>query len=986
MDGITHETVIPNPILSISCNSCQNYAPVLCEPVAMQTYSIIPNQDALAHMAQQIWTIAAASDARPLVILSTAGPNLSLRLALEANRPPSHTLLPEVHSLADWLALAPDGLRLPLPQSNTERILQTYASIETHPNLRAWFTTEGEGGAWSLANAIVSACDLLSQSVVPQLAWNAEQLELEQGIEHVQHKLTQAITEAYPRLAQELVTKESAVLLAFWRYLSSVRDPVITQHLALVSHLRHWRINPLTRRPLIWIETIEENDAQARAHQTFLGHCEMFISVHRFVMDWTQVGLWPETMAASPETALEEQLRTNQTALHHKAISCLSAKRFEDLAWEATHCIEGHLIAGRTQIALVAQDRLLARRTRALLARLGPGLSIEDETGWKLSTTRAAAALHAWLELLRCPPQGPSAIALLEFLKNPFLDISGLLETTPEEIAVLISELESMLLLKQARASWVSFYLAIEAGASPEFDPRLHRLLQSIRERVNSWQSPDMQNLQCTKALAQLHDDLSHFGMRHQFERDAAGLQLLAMLDKLGIEQHQLSSLRMPLAEWIQFLKTRIEDEVYRERASDASARVTILPLSATRLRRFDAVVMVGCDERQLPSYGETPLFFSETLCQILGGTDIAWQYRQQARDLSQLLASYSHIDLLWQSEGASGEPLRPSPWIVRLQTHLPKLATRQTNRFTRSAVAAPMTMSQATRLDGLPMPTRMSPSAYRALRAGPYQYYVRSLLGLRKRKDLDEELDASVLGQVLHHILRNFFQELKSTEAREAQRMKDPEFRREWMLTHLMSASEQGFGRLLEGDLRALGNLRDWQKQIPSFVEWQLERESQDWHFHDAERKLGFEFTFSDDHGQAHQIRIEGYADRIDQKSHSTSLAILDYKHQSREKVLERSTQLFDDPQLLLYAKALSAQGPIDQLDWVALKMNPKKKDAAERSVAITDIPLAIQQLNEQLQNDLGSIWSGQAMHAFAPESTCRYCDARGICRKGMW
>ncbi|MEN9944598.1 MAG: hypothetical protein RLY18_556, partial [Pseudomonadota bacterium] len=319
----------------------------------MQTYSITPNQDALTQIALQIWKIATASDARPLVILPTAGPNLSLRLALENNRPSNTILLPEVHSLADWLALAPDGLRLPQPQSNTERVLQTYASIETHPNLRAWFNAEGEGGAWSLANAIVSACDLLSQSVVPQLAWSIDHLELEQGIEQLQIKLNQAIADAYPRLAQELVTKESAVLLAFWRYLSSMRDPVIAQHLALVSHLQQWQINPETRRPLIWIETIEENDAQARAHQAFLDHCEAFIPVHRFVMDWTEVGLWPETMER--DGSLDEQLEMNRAALNQKNVTCKNVKRFEDLAWEATHCIEGHLQAGRTQIALVAQ-------------------------------------------------------------------------------------------------------------------------------------------------------------------------------------------------------------------------------------------------------------------------------------------------------------------------------------------------------------------------------------------------------------------------------------------------------------------------------------------------------------------------------------------------------------------------------------------------------------------------------------------------------
>lgn len=986
MDGMFPKRSKPNPILSISQDSCQNLALAIHELVAMQTYSITPNQEALAQMASHIWDIATTSHARPLVILPTAGPNISLRLALDASRTPTSTILPEVHSLADWLLLAPDVFQLPQAQSNTERVLQTYASIDTHPALREWFTADGEGGAWALATAIVNACDLLSQSMVPQLAWDLDALDLEHGLGQAQAKLNEAIQQAYPKLAQDLVTKESAVLFAFWRYLSSVRDPVVHQHLALASHLHQWKIAPQTRRPLIWIETVEEHEAQVAAQQEFLKRCEAYIPVHRFTMDWTQVGLWFEAIDSDHPQSLKAQLIINQTALESKPITCLSAKRFEDLAWQATQCIERHLLAGRTQIALVAQDRLLARRTRALLSRLGAGLSIEDETGWKLSTTRAAAALHAWLELIRCPPQGPSATNLLEFLKNPFLDLTELLEITFEEMSVLLSELENMFLLKQASSSWVSFYLAIEAGASPEFDPRLHTLLQTIRQRVQIWQGRDMQNPYCVKALVQLEDDLSLFGMRAQLEKDAAGLQLLAMLQKLRIEQRQLPTLQMPISEWILLLKTKMEDEVYRELGSDASARVTILPLSATRLRRFDAVVMVGCDERQLPTYTEAPLFFSETLCQTLGGTNIAWQYRQQARDLSQLLASYPSIDLLWQSEGSSGEPLRASPWIVRLQALVPRLKTNEMTSPLRFASAMPIPMSNAKRLAGLPMPTRMSPSAYRALRSCPYQYYVRSLLGLRKHKELDDEVDASMIGQTVHQILRNFFQELKSTEARDPKILSDLQFRKDWMITHLNHASEQGFSRLLEGDQRVLGHLRDWQKQIPSFVQWQLERESEGWQFHDAERKLGFEFTFWDDHQHLHQIRIEGYADRIDIKPNGLSLAILDYKHQTREKVEGRSEQLLDDPQLLLYAKALSTEGSVDQLDWVALKMNPKKKIASERSIAIADIPQAMVQLDKQLQNDLGAIWSGDAMHAFAPESTCRYCEARGICRKGMW
>jgi ATP-dependent helicase/nuclease subunit B len=298
--------------------------------------------------------------------------------------------------------------------------------------------------------------------------------------------------------------------------------------------------------------------------------------------------------------------------------------------------------------------------------------------------------------------------------------------------------------------------------------------------------------------------------------------------------------------------------------------------------------------------------------------------------------------------------------------------------------------MACACRLPELPMPTRMSPSAYRALRTCPYQYYVRSLLGLRKRKSLDEELDASLLGQTLHQILRNFFQELKTTQLRE-QQLRDLHYRRAWMLEHLQHASEQGFAKLLDGDKRILGSLRDWQKQIPSFIAWQLNRETQGWQFHDAELKVGFEFTFTDTNHQEHTIRIEGYADRVDVSEIGQQAAVLDYKYQNRDKIKKRAEQLMDDPQLLLYTKALAEEKKIightvTDADWVALKVDLKKKDPTERSLSVDDLVIRGDALDDQLQQDLSAVWSGSPMQAFAPDSVCRHCEARGICRKGMW
>ena len=52
-------------------------------------------------------------------------------------------------------------------------------------------------------------------------------------------------------------------------------------------------------------------------------------------------------------------------------------------------CVLAHLAAGRTPVVLAATDRALTRRVRAHLG--SSGVDVRDESGWTLSTTRAAA-------------------------------------------------------------------------------------------------------------------------------------------------------------------------------------------------------------------------------------------------------------------------------------------------------------------------------------------------------------------------------------------------------------------------------------------------------------------------------------------------------------------------------------------------------------------------------------------------------------------
>ena len=196
----------------------------------VQTWGIRPDQDALETLAKGIWSVAEQTGQRPLVILSTAGPLMGVRLALEEFRPssplPQIAFLPEVMSFSDWIARAPLAWTFPKSQTPLDRWLAVFAALKKHPKLKAWFKAETEAGAWGLAQAIIAACDALSNSLLPHLPLILDGEAGEDWLMQMQHLLDKAIEEAYPKLARTVVDREAEVLLLFWRYLSGSGDPV----------------------------------------------------------------------------------------------------------------------------------------------------------------------------------------------------------------------------------------------------------------------------------------------------------------------------------------------------------------------------------------------------------------------------------------------------------------------------------------------------------------------------------------------------------------------------------------------------------------------------------------------------------------------------------------------------------------------------------------------------------------------------------------
>src|SRR5690606_29384206 len=101
------------------------------------------------------------------------------------------------------------------------------------------------------------------------------------------------------------------------------------------------------------------------------------------------------------------------TAPAEAAVGAHVAADAEDEAQLAAACVLRHLAEDRAPVALIATDRALTRRIGAQLQ--ARGVVAHDETGWKLSTTRAAAVL---MSALRACAHDAGSDAVLEWLKS----------------------------------------------------------------------------------------------------------------------------------------------------------------------------------------------------------------------------------------------------------------------------------------------------------------------------------------------------------------------------------------------------------------------------------------------------------------------------------------------------------------------------------------------------------------------------------------
>ena len=579
-------------------------------------------------------------------------------------------------------------------------------------------------------------------------------------------------------------------------------------------------------------------------------------------------------------------------------------------------------------VALVALDRELIRRVRALLQR--QAVEVIDETGWKLATTAAATQL---LSLLSAAQPQASQDARLAWLK-----------TWPMATAVALDSLES--LWRQRRRV-----------ADPAAAQALWAFAQAHLQLLGR-----SETLSLSQWLQRLRECLRADRSWQLMEADGAGVQVLAALrlqaDKGAGWPEVINQLTLSLAEFTQWVRTVLEDAVFLP-LHHPSAAVVITPLTRAFGRPFTHIVVPGADHRHLGGAAAPPSLIADALARELGLDHAqARQQRQRLalaqvlrapqitllrrhRDGDETLAESAAVQWLLLSRAQGGHADWPlQPWLGLQQQVVCKLPERPQPQ-------AP-----------LALPAVISATQLEALRACPYRFYARAVLRLDEPEELEQTLAKRDYGTWLHAVLHHFHSQRRIGADDSAQ------------LAQAADAITLELG-LDAGEL--LPFRASFDRLVPLYLDWLAPREAQGWFWADGESE----------HRLAPPalggLQLRGRLDRLDHGPDGAQ-QLLDYKTGQAAGLSRKVKTPLEDTQLMFYAALL---GGGEQLSAAYLPLDEAGK---LKEVAHPQVHQSVAVMLPSLGDEWQRLREGAALPALGEGEVCETCEMRGLCRRDHW
>ncbi len=880
---------------------------------------------------------------------------LAQAIARAALRPA--LLLPKMVTLNDWVQSV--SIEQPITP-DTCRATTLYQALRA----RRWFA---DADLWGLTSELLSLLDELTQHCVtlPQdeedflaqleRAYQAKRNEAMQFEARVVHELWYAMNadgeldaaRAYQQRLAQLARQADAplyVLLA-----STLAAP---EARFLEAYAEHAPVKVFDLREMV---AHEESCAVLHTLSPALPINLMPKGVLPYApTDARIVGAYGNT----PNRTLRDQAAHLREHIPHAALTqhlrMFGAHSLEQEARAAEVQVRRWLLAGKQNIAIIAQDRLVARRVRALLERAG--VLVRDETGWTFSTLSASTVLMRWLDALQSDFYHQD---LLDLLKSPFI----FADQSAQERKHAVYQLEH-LVRKHGVASHLDAFFDLAHGEN-EVQVALARLRQAadvLRKNTDS----------LSGWLRALDDSLSILGVLQGLAADEAGMQLLQALQTWQ-QELAADNTRFSRAEWRHWLAQQLDAHTFRDSSIDSPVLLT--HLAATRWRSFDAVLLLGGDASHLPSTDSGSVRFNDAVRNTLGLPLREAHLARQRDDMLALLAINGTVLVTWQAS-KNGEKNLLSPYLEMLRTlhelaYGDDLAERELGVLLEGAEVTPLPRGEGLGVRGVSampapsvpqilIPHRISASGYNSLVACPYQFYARHMLRLNELDEVREGVEKRDYGEWVHGILHRFHQQLPVLN----------EHTRAALEEALRLISSEVFAPAMERDYLARAWLLRWQQAIPAYLDAQLKGEAEGWRFQNGE--VPFELPLTN------ELTLHGRIDRVDvQTQTGNSVRVLDYKMMDATRLRNKLKEPGEDVQLPCYTHVYEA----NEAAFISIE-----KDKVISVAPPQDLPDLAQANIARLLAVFEQMRGGAALPAHGVDEACAYCEMRGLCRKSEW
>ncbi|MDD3371821.1 MAG: PD-(D/E)XK nuclease family protein, partial [Alphaproteobacteria bacterium] len=402
-------------------------------------------------------------------------------------------------------------------------------------------------------------------------------------------------------------------------------------------------------------------------------------------------------------------------------------------------------------------------------------------------------------------------------------------------------------------------------------------------------------------------------------------------------------------------------------RSSKAShPRLSILGPLEARMCDADLIVLGGMNEGVWPPDPGFDPWMSRPMRKKFGLSSPEYRIGQSAHDFVQLAAAREV--LITRSSRSGGVPTVPSRFLLQIETVLraagltndthDALAPREPWRAWASALDAPPPGGIRPCERPLPCPPvelrpkTLSVTEISTWRRNPYAIYAEHILKLKKLDELDQQLDASDKGSMIHEALEKFSEAYPQTLPPDA-------------LDRLLELGQNIFAQD-KGDPRVRAF---WEAGFRNIAAWIVDEERK-------RREAGVTSVLPEAEGQYRlgTFTLKGRADRIEKLSDG-SIRIVDYKTGS----VPSKTEVYSgiEPQLQLLALMASAGsfesvGPADisACEYWSLKGGRTGSDAKTYD---KDLPELIEKAKTGLKGLIEEFADPQTIYEAVPRASIR-------------